>query len=74
MNICWRLVLTGGVLFKVYIVGDFVRVVRRYSLPDLQEGESTVSNGIMPFPRVSCAAATISDLDPKAAGRYLAFF
>jgi hypothetical protein len=41
--------------------------VRRYSLPDLQEGESTVSNGIMPFPRVSCAAATISDLDPKAA-------
>ncbi|CAK9194075.1 unnamed protein product [Sphagnum jensenii] len=58
----------GGVLFKVYIVGDQIRVVRRFSLPDVQEGEDNCS-GVIPFPRVSCAAATAeeADLDPQAA-------
>jgi inositol-1,3,4-trisphosphate 5/6-kinase/inositol-tetrakisphosphate 1-kinase len=60
----------GGVLFKVYIVGDQIRVVRRFSLPDVQEGEDNCS-GVIPFPRVSCAAATAeeADLDPQAAGK-----
>jgi hypothetical protein len=60
----------GGVLFKVYVVGDQIRVVRRFSLPDVKEGQSE-SNGLIPFPRVSCAAATAedADLDPQAAGR-----
>lgn len=42
--------------------------MRRFSLPDVQEGESR--NGVMPFPRVSCAAesAENADLDPQAAG------
>jgi hypothetical protein len=63
-----RSVIAGGVLFKTYVVGDYVRVVRRFSLPDVQEGESR--NGVMPFPRVSCAteSAENADLDPQAAG------
>ncbi|KAH9565171.1 hypothetical protein CY35_04G064000 [Sphagnum magellanicum] len=58
----------GGVLFKVYIVGDQIRVVRRFSLPDVQEGKDACS-GAIPFPRVSNAAATAeeADLDPQAA-------
>lgn len=56
----------GGVLFKVYIVGDSIKVLRRFSLPDLHE---LVGNGVMPFPRVSSAAASAddADLDPTAA-------
>jgi len=58
----------GGVLFKTYVVGDHVRVVRRLSLPDVTEGQ-TFGNGVMPFPRVSCAteSAENADLDPQAA-------
>lgn len=59
----------GGVLFKVYVIGDAIKVVRRYSLPDLEEGEK-VGYGLKSFPRVSCAAATAeeADLDPEAGG------
>eukprot|EP00249_Psilotum_nudum_P021369 c28085_g4_i1 orf=266-1516(-) len=54
----------GGLLFKVYIVGDSVKVVRRFSLPDVHE---PVGNGVIPFPRVSNAAASAdgADLDPE---------
>jgi inositol-1,3,4-trisphosphate 5/6-kinase/inositol-tetrakisphosphate 1-kinase len=64
----------GGVLFKVYIVGDQIRVVRRFSLPDVQEGKDACS-GAIPFPRVSNAAATAeeADLDPQAAGKETLF-
>lgn len=56
----------GGVLFKVYVVGDIVKVVRRFSLPDVCDGESG-KTGVIPFPRVSCAAASAdeADLDPS---------
>jgi hypothetical protein len=62
-------IFTGGVLFKVYVIGDAIKVVRRYSLPDLEEGEK-VGYGLKSFPRVSCAAATAeeADLDPEAGG------
>jgi len=65
-------VIAGGVLFKTYVVGDHVRVVRRFSLPDVHEGE-TFRNGVMPFPRVSCASesAENADLDPQAAGIFV---
>eukprot|EP00250_Pteridium_aquilinum_P019522 c24464_g1_i2 orf=228-1421(-) len=55
----------GGVLFKVYIVGDSIKVVRRFSLPDQKQ----VGNGVIPFPRVSSAAASAddADLDPEVA-------
>lgn len=56
----------GGVLFKVYIIGHIVKVVRRFSLPDVRESEKN-KKGVMPFPRVSCAAASAdgADLDPN---------
>ncbi|KAI5082766.1 hypothetical protein GOP47_0002509 [Adiantum capillus-veneris] len=55
----------GGVLFKVYIIGHIIKVVRRFSLPDVRENEVNKS-GVIPFPRVSCAAASAdgADLDP----------
>lgn len=58
----------GGVLFKVYVIGNAIKVVRRYSLPDLGEGDQ-VGFGVKSFPRVSSAAATAeeADLDPEVA-------
>jgi hypothetical protein len=38
----------GSVLFKVYIVGDQIRVAQRFSLPDVQEGED-ICSGVIPF-------------------------
>ncbi|CAD5327295.1 unnamed protein product [Arabidopsis thaliana] len=59
----------GGVLFKVYIVGEAIRVVRRFSLPDVSRRELPKSAGVFRFPRVSCAAASAddADLDPSIA-------
>eukprot|EP00249_Psilotum_nudum_P021373 c28085_g6_i1 orf=878-1975(-) len=58
----------AGVLFKVYVVGDTVKAMRRLSLPDVHECES-VKHGVISFPRVSCAAASadVADLDPRVA-------
>ncbi|GAB4852438.1 Inositol-tetrakisphosphate 1-kinase 3 [Ancistrocladus abbreviatus] len=59
----------GGVLFKVYIVGDAIKVVRRFSLPDVCKRELSENAGVFRFPRVSCAAASAddADLDPSVA-------
>ncbi|XP_052202439.1 inositol-tetrakisphosphate 1-kinase 3-like isoform X2 [Diospyros lotus] len=59
----------GGVLFKVYIVGEAIKVVRRFSLPDVSKLELSENAGIFRFPRVSCAAASAddADLDPSIA-------
>lgn len=56
----------GGILFKVYIVGEAVKVVRRFSLPDVSKRELSKNPGVFRFPRVSCAAASAdeADLDP----------
>ncbi|GJN23470.1 hypothetical protein PR202_gb11120 [Eleusine coracana subsp. coracana] len=58
-----------GVMFKVYIVGDTIRVVRRFSLPNVDEGDVSNNAGVFRFPRVSCAAASAddADLDPHVA-------
>ncbi|XP_020096956.1 inositol-tetrakisphosphate 1-kinase 1-like isoform X1 [Ananas comosus] len=53
----------GGVLFKVYIVGESVRVVRRFSLPDVNKSELLNNSGVYRFPRVSSAAASADDAD-----------
>ncbi|CAL5332588.1 unnamed protein product [Camellia sinensis] len=60
----------GGVLFKVYIVGEAIKVVRRFSLPDVSKRELSTNTGVFRFPRVSCAAASAddADLDPMVAG------
>ncbi|CAI9104221.1 OLC1v1002853C3 [Oldenlandia corymbosa var. corymbosa] len=59
----------GGVLFKVYIVGEFIQVVRRFSLPDVCKRELSKFAGVFRFPRVSCASASAdgADLDPSVA-------
>ncbi|XP_057972910.1 inositol-tetrakisphosphate 1-kinase 3-like isoform X1 [Malania oleifera] len=59
----------GGVLFKVYIVGEAIKVVRRFSLPDVSDRELSRNAGVFQFPRVSCAAASAddADLDPCVA-------
>lgn len=60
----------GGVLFKVYIVGEAIKVVRRFSLPDVSKRELSKNAGVYRVPRVSCAAASAddADLDPGIAG------
>lgn len=57
----------GGVLFKVFIVGEAVKVVRRFSLPDVSKLELSNNAGVFHFPRVSCVAASAeeADLDPS---------
>ncbi|XP_040996699.1 inositol-tetrakisphosphate 1-kinase 3-like isoform X2 [Juglans microcarpa x Juglans regia] len=59
----------GGVLFKVYIVGEAIKVVRRFSLPDVSKRELSKNAGVYRVPRVSCAAASAddADLDPGIA-------
>ncbi|XP_058080763.1 inositol-tetrakisphosphate 1-kinase 3-like isoform X1 [Magnolia sinica] len=59
----------GGLLFKVYIVGEAIKVVRRFSLPDVNKHELLNNGGVYQFPRVSCAAACAdgADLDPSVA-------
>lgn len=62
-------------LFKVYIVGEAIKVVRRFSLPDVSKRELSRSAGVYRFPRVSCAAASAdeADLDPCVAGEFILF-
>ncbi|KAH7518152.1 hypothetical protein FEM48_Zijuj09G0141400 [Ziziphus jujuba var. spinosa] len=59
----------GGILFKIFIVGETITVVRRFSLPDVTNHELAKVDGVFRFPRVSCAAATADDaeLDPSIA-------
>lgn len=72
-NKCYFIFGVGGVLFKVYIVGDAIKVVRRFSLPDVSKWELSKDAGIYRFPRVSCAAASAddADLDPTVAGKFV---
>lgn len=37
--ICFRFCYVGGVLFKVYVIGNVIKVVWRYFLFDLGEGD-----------------------------------
>ncbi|KAG6504094.1 inositol-tetrakisphosphate 1-kinase 1-like isoform X1 [Zingiber officinale] len=43
----------GGVIFKVYVVGDYVQCVRRKSLPDVSEEKLECSEGSVTFSQVS---------------------
>ncbi|KAJ3697641.1 hypothetical protein LUZ61_001346 [Rhynchospora tenuis] len=53
----------GGVLFKVYIVGETIKVVRRFSLPNVNKHDLLHYTGLFRFPRVSCASANADDAD-----------
>ncbi|XP_014512106.1 inositol-tetrakisphosphate 1-kinase 3 isoform X3 [Vigna radiata var. radiata] len=59
----------GGLLFKIYVVGETIKVVRRFSLPNISKRELSKVAGVFRFPRVSCAAASAddADLDPNIA-------
>ncbi|KAJ4823012.1 Inositol-tetrakisphosphate 1-kinase 3 [Turnera subulata] len=59
----------GGVLFKIYIVGEAIKVVRRFSLPNVSKRELSKVAGVFRFPRVSSASASAddADLDPLVA-------
>lgn len=46
----------GGVLFKVYVVGEYVKCVKRQSLPDVSEKMLDCSDGLLPFSRISNVA------------------
>ncbi|GAV73169.1 LOW QUALITY PROTEIN: Ins134_P3_kin domain-containing protein, partial [Cephalotus follicularis] len=59
----------GGVLFKVYIVGEAIKVLGCFSLPDVTKQELCKNAGLFRFPPVSAAAsADDADLDPSVAG------
>ncbi|XP_051132477.1 inositol-tetrakisphosphate 1-kinase 3-like [Andrographis paniculata] len=45
----------GAVVFKVFVVGEAVRVVTRPSLFDVSESELSTLSGIIPFHRISSA-------------------
>ncbi|KAG8368517.1 hypothetical protein BUALT_Bualt15G0053900 [Buddleja alternifolia] len=59
----------GGILFKVYIVGESIKVVRRFSLPDVTQCDLSKISGVFRFPRVSSSAASAegANLDPTIA-------
>ncbi|KAF3449393.1 hypothetical protein FNV43_RR10121 [Rhamnella rubrinervis] len=55
----------GGVIFKVYVVGEYVKCVKRKSLPDVSEEEKLGSlDGLMSFSQVS-NLATNERIDDK---------
>ncbi|XWS49539.1 hypothetical protein CRYUN_Cryun12cG0011600 [Craigia yunnanensis] len=43
----------GGVIFKVYVVGEYVKCVKRKSLPDVSEEKLKSLEGSLPFSQVS---------------------
>ncbi|CAK7327850.1 unnamed protein product [Dovyalis caffra] len=43
----------GGVVFKAYVAGDYVKCVERKSLPDLNEDKSVTLKGLLPFSQIS---------------------
>lgn len=65
------LIHLGGVLFKVFIVGEAIKVVKRFSLPNVSKRQLSRTSGVYRFPRVSCAVASAddADLDPNVAGK-----
>jgi len=71
--IFFNLLMLGGVLFKIYIIGEAIKVVRRFSLPNVTKQELSKVEGVFRFPRVSSAAASAddADLDPSVAGEIL---
>lgn len=62
--------LLGGIVFKVYIVGESITVVKRFSLPNHGKRDLSKVAGMYPVPRVSSylSSAEDADLDPSIAG------
>ncbi|ERN15498.1 inositol-tetrakisphosphate 1-kinase 5 [Amborella trichopoda] len=43
----------GGVIFKIYVVGDYVKCVKRKSLPDVSDEKLHGSEGLLAFSQIS---------------------
>jgi inositol-1,3,4-trisphosphate 5/6-kinase / inositol-tetrakisphosphate 1-kinase len=69
INVVLDFYVIGGVMFKIYIVGETIKVVRRKSLPNVDKNDPH-NKGVMQFPRVSCASASADEanLEPGVAG------
>ena len=67
--------LLGGIVFKVYIVGESITVVRRFSLPNHGKRDLSKVAGMYPVPRISSylSSAEDADLDPSIAGEIVVF-
>ena len=61
--------IVGGIIFKIYIVGKSIKVVRQFALPNVSKCELEEVAGVFYFPRVFDVAAIINeaDLDPSIA-------
>lgn len=62
--------IAGGILFKIFVIGETIQVVRRSSLPNITKNDMSKMTGVIKFPRVSSAASSVvdADLDPTIAG------
>lgn len=61
-SIFFLLLFVGGVVFKIYVVGDYVRVVWRFFLLDVFEGEINWS-GVVFFFRVFCVVEFVEEVE-----------
>ncbi|KAJ7542415.1 hypothetical protein O6H91_10G105400 [Diphasiastrum complanatum] len=57
----------GGILFKVYVAGEYSKCVVRTSLPDVQDDEKNTNEGILSFNQISNraleqSASAVADL------------
>ncbi|CAL9756400.1 unnamed protein product [Musa acuminata subsp. burmannicoides] len=57
----------GGVIFKVFVVGDYVQCVKRKSLPDVSQEELECSEGSFTFSQVS----NMTTQDPVGVDYYM---
>ena len=58
----------GGVIFKVYVAGKYIKCVRRKSLPDVHEDQVTSTEEPLPFSQISnmVSGATMDENVAKA--------
>ncbi|XP_059667430.1 inositol-tetrakisphosphate 1-kinase 1 [Cornus florida] len=57
----------GGVIFKVYVVGEYAQCVKRRSLPDISEEKLGTMEGLLSFSQISNLASEdqTDDLDAR---------
>lgn len=53
----------GGVIFKVYVVGEYAQCVKRHSLPNISEEKLGTLRGRVPFSQISNQAYVIEEVE-----------
>jgi hypothetical protein len=76
LKLIFYCIIIGAILFKVYIVGEAIKVVRRFSLPNVSKCDLEKVSGVCRLPRVSSASASAddADLEPGVAGEITSSF